>query len=289
MPHTVPGPARAPGVAPLQPVSPVSPCLERSPQPQRALGATGLVNGPRNAPGADRALSWTFGKVRLPPQGTAALPVRIQNSGTAPASRADTQGMQRGQAPTVAESPASRVTPVVGPPDEAVASITLQRLIDLTVDARQAGSGNPVADADCAHALAQGWLTFRASLVAAASAEIPRWFSDVSERAPEAVRVELTRIAQRSLEDILSAACFKRHLQSPDLMAPLRAPIKRWLALHVAELQHADAAQGSVDAHAGANYLRKMDALLELPLPDAVKNGTLRCLISAIAIRSQDN
>lgn len=283
MPHTVPGPSRAPGVAPLQQISPVSPCSEGAPQPQGPLGTNGLLSGPRNAPGADRGVSGTFGKVRLSTAGAGALPVCIHNAGTARATCASASSVRAGQASATAPFQPALSRPAVGVP-ESVASIMVQRLIDTTICASLAGSGPQAAHADCPRALLHAWLTFCDALVAAACADTPIWFSDVSERAPEAVKAELTRIAHRSLEDILSTARFKPHLQSSALMAPLRAPIKQWLALHVAELQHAGAAQGRIDAQAGANYLRQMDALLELPLLDIVKNGTLRCLLSAIAI-----
>ena len=285
MSHTVPGPARASGVAPLQQVAPVPPCSERSSQPRHPPGASCLQDSPRNAPGADLMPCWTSSNLRLSLANKRVFPASIHNASSTGASPASAPGVRRGQASATSRAQRSFVHPA-GAPDETGTSISLQQLIDFTFYARLAGNGDEAAYADCARALAEGWLALCNALVAAASTDIPKWFINVSENAPEAAKRELTRIARGSLEEILSAACFKRHIQSPALMAPLRAPIKQWLALYVAQLEQAGAAQGKVDVRAGANYLRQMDALLELPLPDAVKNGTLRCLISAIAIQS---
>lgn len=283
MPHTVPGPAPVPAVAPLQSVSALRPCPDRPPQPQRHPLVERLVGGPRNAPATVRGPSGSSPSAR-PDAKNSMLFASINNaSGSRPIAPAAPHGQAQALAPPFCADRVARA------PDKNSVSITLQRLIDMTVDARLTDRGEQAAYADCARALGKAWGVFCDNLVAKASADIPRWFSDISERAPEETKAELTRIAGRSLEHILATPRFQRHLQSPGLMAPLRAPIKQWLALHVAELQHADAAHGAVDVRDGENYLRHMDAVLASSLPEVVGNSTLRCLISALAARSRSD
>jgi len=283
MPHTVPGPAPVPAVAPLQSVSALRPCPDSPPQPQRHPLVERLVDGPRNAPATVRGPSGSSLSAR-PDTKNSMLFASINNaSGSRPTAPAAPHGQAQALSPPFCADRLARA------PDRNSVSTTLQRLIDMTVDARLTDRGEQAAYADCARALGKAWGVFCDNLVAKASADIPRWFSHISESAPAVTKAELTRIAGGPLEDILATECFNDHLKSPELMAPLRAPIMLWLALHVAELQREDAAHGVVDARDGENYLRHMDAVLASSLTEVLGNSTLRCLISALAARSRSD
>lgn len=268
----------------IQRVPPVSSATERAEDPPLRRWIDGLAGGPRNTPrhalagGRSSEAAGSLGTYRM------LQPIRIRNacSISSPCSPPDAE--RSGPLSLPAAVPRTTVFGAAAwQPEERRAHLIVQRFIEGNVDHCLAKGHDAPAYAECAHALKEGWASLRASLVAAASAETPKWFDDLSDIAADAMKAEFEHLARQPLDELLTTGCFKNHLRSPELLAPLRVPILQWLALHVAELQRSEAARETVNTASLATYLRYMATLLELPLPDLVDNSTLRRILSALA------